>query len=391
MKFHISSIIQIFFVKFNRLFRSHKIEAFEAIMILAISHAYGCFNPKQLADFLGINHQKIYTEISSWTLYKLQKVLKLLMLNVAVEQLQIIEKKSNSTQSRAKITLAVDDSVIDRVGKRLRCTFTWYSGRWKKVVNGQNILGIILTINGKAMPIGLKYCSKQGRKNTDKPSILIAMLKEIKEECLKENINITKYPITLDSWYVSKQLKEQLDELGFTKIIMAGKSSYVFEGEDFKGKGSEWKKRVDYQENQWGIDVPCVRKQLSNPTFGELNLLFFQKSNSSCYLLMDLSSISLRGVEIWRIWSAHNIIEQFWKILKSVLKIAEMKLRKQGIYIGLLIKVIMYLILLSMQFMSSLRRLSLTQIMRKIQSSTRLTDVIKEHFQNDFLGISAII
>ena len=33
-----------------------------------------------------------------------------------------------------------------------------------------------------------------------------------------------------------------------------------------------------------------------------------------------------KGAEIWRIWTAHNIIEQFWKILKSVLKIAEMKL-----------------------------------------------------------------
>ncbi len=390
MKFHISSIIQIFFVKFNKLFRSHKIQAFEAIMILAISHAYGCFNPKQLADFLGVNHQKIYTEISSWTLYKLRKVLKLMMINVAVEQLQIMEQKSTSTQSRGNITLAVDDSVIDRVGKRLRCTWNWYSGRWKKVVNGQNILGIILTINGKAIPIGLKFCSKQGRKNTDKPSMLIAMLKEIKEECLKENIDITKYPITLDSWYVSKQLKEQLSELGFTKIIMAGKGSYVFEGENFKGKGSEWKKRVDYQENQWGIDVPCVRKKLSNPTFGTLNLLFFQKSNSNCYLLMDLSSISLRGAEIWRIWTAHNIIEQFWKILKSVLKIAEMKLRKQGIYAGLLIKVIVYLMLLSMQFMPSFHRLSLTQIMRKIESTTKLPDVIKEHFQNDFLGVSAM-
>jgi len=390
MKFHISSIIRLFFVKFNQLFRSGKIEVFEPIMILAISHAYGCFNPKQLADFLGVNHQKIYTEISSWTPYKLKKVLKLMMINMAVEQLQIIEKKSNSTQSRANITLAIDDSVIDRVGKRLRCTFTWYSGRWKKVVNGQNMLGIILTMNGKAMPIGLKYCSKQGRKNTDKPSILIAMLKEIKEECLKENIDITKYPITLDSWYVSKTLKEQLYELGFTKIIVAGKGSYVFEGENFRGKGSEWKKRVDYQKNQWGIDVPCVRKKLLNPTFGELNLLFFQKSNSSCYLLMNLSSISLRAAEIWRIWAAHNIIEQFWKILKSVLKIAEMKLRKQGIYTGLLIKVIIYLMLLSIQFMPSFRRLSLTQIMRKIESTTRLLDVIKEHFHHDFLGVSAM-
>ena len=170
----------------------------------------GCFNPKQLADFLGINHQKIYSEISTWTIYKLRKVLKLMMITQAVEQLKKIEQKSASTKSRAQITIAVDDSVIDRVGKRLRCTWSWYSGRWKKVVNGQNILGIILTINGKALPIGLKFCSKQGRKNTDKPSMLIAMLTEIKEECLKENIDITKYPITLDSWYVSEPLRQKL-------------------------------------------------------------------------------------------------------------------------------------------------------------------------------------
>lgn len=67
-----------------------------------------------------------------------------------------------------------------------------------------------------------------------------------------------------------------------------------------------------------------------------------------------------------------------------------MKLRKQGIYIGLLIKVIMYLILLSMQFMPSLGRLSLTQIMRKIESTTNLPNVIKEHFKPDFLEISAM-
>lgn len=334
MNCHISNILQIFFVKFNQLFRSGKIEAFEAIMALAISHAYGCFNPKQLADFLGINHQKIYAEISTWTIYKLRKMLKLMMITQAVEQLKKIEQKSTSTKSRANITIAVDDSVVDRVGKRLRCTWNWYSGRWKKVVNGQNILGIILTINGKALPIGLKFCSKQGRKNTDKPSILIAMLKEIKEEFIKQNIEITNYAITMDSWYVSKQLKQELYNLGFKKIIMAGKSSYIFSGKDFKGKASEWKKRVNYQENQWGIDVPAIRKKLLSPTFGEINLLFFRKSNTRCFVLMDLSCTCLRGAEIWRIWLAHNVIEQFWKNLKSVFKIGEMKLRKDGIYTG---------------------------------------------------------
>jgi len=51
----------------------------------------------------------------------------------------------------------------------------------------------------------------------------------------------------------------------------------------------------------------------------------------------------------------------------------------------------MYLILISIQFMPSFRHLSLRQIMRKIESTTKLPDVIKEHFQNDFLGVSAMV
>ena len=133
------------------------------------------------------------------------------------------QKKSPASQSRANITLAVDDSVIDRVGKRLRCTWSWYSGRWKKVVNGQNLLGIVLTINGKPIPIHLLFCSKQGRKNTDKPSLLVSRLTRLKEEFGKQDVDITTIPITMDSWYVSEPLKQELYQLGFTKIVGVGK------------------------------------------------------------------------------------------------------------------------------------------------------------------------
>ena len=122
----------------------------------------------------------------------------------------------------------MDDSVIDRVGKRLRCTWSWYSGRWKKVVNGQNLLGIVLTINGKAIPIHLLFCSKQGCKNTDKPSLLLSMLTLLQEEFDKHDVDITTIPITMDSWYVSEPLKQELHKLGFTNIVVVGKSNYVF-------------------------------------------------------------------------------------------------------------------------------------------------------------------
>ena len=66
---------QNFFLRFSQQFCQGKIEAFEVIMVLAISHFYGCYNPKQWADYLGIQPQKIYAQIQTWSLYKLKKVL----------------------------------------------------------------------------------------------------------------------------------------------------------------------------------------------------------------------------------------------------------------------------------------------------------------------------
>jgi len=49
--------------------------------------------------------------------------------------------------------------VIDRLGNMLRCTWNWYSGRFKKVLNGQDLLGIVITVSGIAIPISLLFCA----------------------------------------------------------------------------------------------------------------------------------------------------------------------------------------------------------------------------------------
>lgn len=40
--------------------------------------------------------------------------------------------------------------------------------------------------------------------------MLIAMLTEVIEECAEKNIDITNYAITMDSWYVSEPLRQEL-------------------------------------------------------------------------------------------------------------------------------------------------------------------------------------
>jgi hypothetical protein len=132
------------------------------------------------------------------------------MIKQAVEHLKPALEKSAATQSRAGLTLSIDNSVMDRFGKLLRCTWNWYSGRYHKVIHGQDLLGVVLTINQIALPLHLLFCAKQGRYNTNKADALIFMLSRLKAAFAREGIDLTKIPMTMDSWFVSQPLRQRL-------------------------------------------------------------------------------------------------------------------------------------------------------------------------------------
>ena len=69
------------------------------------------------------------------------------------------------------------------------------------------------------IPLDLRLVSKQGRENTDKPSLVIAMLKDVFAFFDAHEINLRKYPITFDSWYGSRTIVETLSELGYVSIL----------------------------------------------------------------------------------------------------------------------------------------------------------------------------
>src|SRR4029453_5007252 len=115
----------------------------------------------------------VFTIRNNWSVYYLKKMLIRFMVKQAVEHFKPVFGKSAATQSRAGMTLSIDNSVMDRLGKFLRCTWSWYSGRYHKVIRGQDLLGIVFTINHMALPLHLLFCPKQGRYHTNKADILI--------------------------------------------------------------------------------------------------------------------------------------------------------------------------------------------------------------------------
>ena len=175
------------------------------------------------------------------------------------------------------------------------------------------------------------------------------MLSQLKTEFLREGMDITQLPLTMDSAYVSQDLRERLRELGFIDIIIAGKGNYVFTIEAQKWDAATWKKILMLEEPKWGIDVPSCRIRGFSPTFGSLILFFFGKTTTRSYYLMNFGQRPLRGAEIWHIWKQHHVIECFWKIMKSIVQIRLMHLQGDGLYTALLIKVFAYLLALRLK------------------------------------------
>jgi hypothetical protein len=373
-----------FFAIFHHEFRKNNPIAFEVLMVLALANLFGFYNPKQLADFLEIPHQKFYAELKDWSVYHVKKMLLRFMVKQAAEKLKPVMAKSGPTQSRAGMSLSIDNSVMDRFGKLIRCTYSWFSGRYHKVIRGQDLLGIVLTIHHIALPLHLLFCPKQGRYHTKKADLLIFMLKQLKAEFHREGIDITQLPLTLDSGYVSQELRLRLHQLGFSKIIIAGKGNYVFTIKGEKHDASTWKKELVLQDSKWGIDVPSCRVWGYSPTFGSVILFFFRKTTTRSYYLMNFSESSMRGAEMWHVWKQHHVIECFWKIMKSIFHIRSMQLQGDGLYTALLIKVLSYLLALRVQANGVFSKLTMTQIMRKLRREEELGDFLATHFHAPF-------
>ena len=84
-----------FFTIFHHEFRKNNAIAFEVLMVLAVAHLFGFYNPKQLADFLEVPHQQFYTELKDWSVYHVKKMLLRFMVKQAAEKLKPVMSKSD--------------------------------------------------------------------------------------------------------------------------------------------------------------------------------------------------------------------------------------------------------------------------------------------------------
>ena len=364
-------------------------ESVEILLMLAYGHIFDIFTPNQLIQILGLDKNNVYDAINSWSIYHLRK----LFLNAGFAQVKEVVAetltKSPATLSRMRITLSVDDTVIDRTGNLMSLTYSWFSGRHHDIVQGQNIIAITIKIGTRVIPLCIRPVGKQGRGNTSKPEIFREMVHQLVEVFGQDGIDLTDFPITFDSWYGSYDLVKILKQAGFDKqedsdkqkgfdqILIHAKGNYVFTIDGKKQKLSLHKKEIQLNDSAWGCKgIPVARKEAESPTFGKVILVFFMDcSKLKCLMVFGRK---LRACEAISIWKQHHSIEQFWRRFKYDLQIHRMRLRsRQGVYATVAVKLVAYLV---MEKVSAMTRMTFQQIKNYAKRDIDLCSFFGEHF-----------
>ena len=339
----------------------------DTLVFLSTCHLFGLTNPNQVSDAFSIPKARLYRELNTMSLYLWQHLFVRIGCSIALEAIREVVSKSASTLSRLCIVISVDDTFVFRYGSDISYTSDWWSSQAKQPMRGQNILGITIKIGERIIPLNMRLISKQGRGNTDKPSCVITMFKEVVSFFEGTGIDIRNYPITFDSWYGSRHLIDTLREMGFETILVHGKSNYVMTIDE---------KSIELLSNQWGCDKPVYRTNATSPTFGKVVVLFFADRGKIRTMLVF--GKPLRACEILRIWSQHHGIEQYWRHLKTDLNLASMSLKGQnGAYANLGVKVMSYLLI---QQVSGSVRKTFHQTQLELSGQRQMLSDLSEHF-----------
>lgn len=382
---HIAEIIKQFrFVLTSKLVRREdRSEFVEITMTLILGLLCGLFNPNQVAEQLGISPNKFYSTLREMDARQWRALLEKMIVEKATQELNNYESASASTRSRREATLSVDDTLVKRLGQTLSYVWAWYSGQVKDVRRGQELLGIVLKINGKILPLSLVWVSKQGRGSTSKPAALLKEMKRLKELFKQVGGDITSLPISFDSWWASNPVSEQLAQEGFRKQVICAKANLVFETKEGRKKLPLHRKVVELNRG-WGHKEPARRVRAKSPTFGEVALIFFHRARTKAYALIAPQR-KMRTCEALRVWKNHQAVETFWKRMKRWLGLGQMQMRgREGAWAELTLRVMAYFLA---QEMMSDGVSTIFQLTQRLRRESTFEELVQEHFHSDLLAL----
>ena len=357
-------------------------EGAELLFLLVLSGGFGATNAAQVHQLLGLKGQPLYKQINALTPQRWKKLLQQICYQAALAQLEVLAAQSPATQSRACAVIALDDTLVRRLGKQLGLVWTWWEGMSHRVGRGQNIIALVLVIGDRVIPLDVRIASKQGRVKLTKPLLAERMLRAWEAQWKQRGLSSDSVKLVADSWYPSEALFALCREVNL-EVLTEGKGSYSFTVEGNKVKASTLNQGT--LTASWGSSGAALRIRASHPSFGEVVLVGFAQGTKRRYVMA--TGLARRAHEILRAYRQRAQIEAFWKRLKSILQIAKIRLPDPKAFRGAMIcRVLTYLLVdevtRRLRRYPAFRKLTMEHTLHLCQRFSAIFDWIEEHFHN---------
>lgn len=218
-------ILLILKTKFGKLVRQKNKNIAEILLLITFGHHLGQDTISAICERLQIPRHQIYNQLKQMNVQEWRKLFNNLFNEHATEELKKIFSKSESSQSRAKIALSIDDSVLRRWGGTLGYIGKWWSGQFKHIVLGQDIILVTLKINDSVIPVRMWIMSKKGRytKGHDRVGLL---MEGLAKDWSCKGLDVSKIAVTADAGYADHKLINRMKNAGFKKILTGAKKNY---------------------------------------------------------------------------------------------------------------------------------------------------------------------
>lgn len=280
------------------------------------------------------------------TTNKIRKMYEYVFEHQVKSVLGTMSQKDSSCWSKELVTVVLDDSVFKQwlqhtlSEKGLDSHYgKFFSGQVKTCVYGYKVLTLGVAIDGVLYPLYFDFIGKNTAESPAEKSVVVAQKLvqrwgRLVESMKKEGHILPSFHLSCDSGYSNKSLCQMCQQNGLIYISVPIKS-HCIEVLGQKQKISKWIQEdfieLEKQHFESEKDVPNDKKTPFTHRFRaqylaqqrEVTFLAFRLNGSKKVSIIYTHDKNIFAKTLRRHWFQRTYIEQFFKLLKHVLKIQE--------------------------------------------------------------------
>lgn len=315
-------------------------------ILLLVGEFFGCHTLNQILTVTMVKSGTWHSRLASLSYRQIELAVCAILKEAALDVLTDLAKKSDSSWSRAAVSLVIDDSIFKQWlthGQLDPATAEYFdryfSGQSKSVVYGFRITLCGLAIDDTFYPMYFTLTKKVDNTRQIACDLLSQAHKDITLACKKAKVTIPNLFLSVDSGFHGLELLNLCATFATTTLpitlVCVPKNNHIIEIQatkdtpEFRGKLPEFiDKHFKVAEAKFYEDPNnkdehfTMRLKINYVSVNtELIILIFRFKKSQKVSVIYTTDLNIKAKTLRHRWFQRTHIEQFFRLLKDTLKI----------------------------------------------------------------------